>query len=106
MYLHVAVRTAVSCNIDDKIVLSDIQCAPREKISILGGQIVAHSKQKKCICSVCVLFRAVFETEPLHWTVVQMHVKTHSDEQHAISSHEFQSALMLTVVFSKMCYIR
>jgi hypothetical protein len=28
----------------------------------------------------------------------------HSDEQHAMSSHESQSALMLTVEFSKMYY--
>jgi hypothetical protein len=28
-----------------------------------------------------------------------------TDEQHAMSSHELQSALMLTVEFSKMYYI-
>jgi hypothetical protein len=28
--------------------------------------------------------------------------RMHSDEQHAMSSHELQSALMLTVEFSKM----
>ena len=31
-------------------------------------------------------------------------VKTHSDEQHAMSSHELQSALMLTVEFSNIYY--
>jgi len=34
----------------------------------------------------------------------QRNVKTHSDEQHAMSSHELQSALMLTVEFSNICY--
>jgi hypothetical protein len=29
-----------------------------------------------------------------------------TDEQHAMSSHELQSALMLTVEFSKMYYTR
>jgi len=31
-------------------------------------------------------------------------VKTHSDEQHAMSSQELQSALMLTVEFSNIYY--
>ena len=31
-------------------------------------------------------------------------VKTHSDEQHAMSSHDLQSALMLTVEFSNIYY--
>ena len=31
-------------------------------------------------------------------------IKTHSDEQHAMSSHELQSALILTVEFSNIYY--
>jgi hypothetical protein len=33
-------------------------------------------------------------------------VKMHSDEKHAMSSHELQSALVLTVEFSKMYFTR
>jgi hypothetical protein len=34
-------------------------------------------------------------------------ISLHStDEQHVMSSRELQSALMLTVEFSKMCYTR
>jgi hypothetical protein len=29
-----------------------------------------------------------------------------TDQQHAMSSHEFQSSLMLTVEFSNMCYTK
>ena len=35
---------------------------------------------------------------------VCINVKTHSDEQHAMSSHELQSELMLTVEFSNIYY--
>jgi hypothetical protein len=48
-----------------------------------------------CICT-CVVFRKVSEIQLFHCT----------DEQYAMSSHELQSALMLTVEFSKMYYIR
>jgi hypothetical protein len=47
--------------------------------------------KKKCICT-CVLFRTVSEIELFQST----------DEQHAMSSHELPSALMLTVEFSNM----
>jgi hypothetical protein len=50
-----------------------------------------HSKQNKCTCT-CVLFRTVSDIELFHCT----------DEQQAMSSHELQSALMLTVEYSKM----
>jgi hypothetical protein len=58
----------------------------------VGGPSIGHSKQKKknCICT-CVLFRTVSEIELFHCT----------DEQHAMSSHELQSALMLVIEFSK-----
>jgi hypothetical protein len=52
---------------------------------------VVLSKKKKYICTG-VLFRTVSETK-LHFTV---HC---TDEQHAMSSHELQSALMLTAEF-------
>jgi hypothetical protein len=42
----------------------------------------------------CVLFRAVSEIQLFHC----------AGEQHAMSPHEFQSALMLTVKFSYMHY--
>jgi hypothetical protein len=63
------------------------------KFNILGGHSISHSKHKKCICT-CVLFRTVSEIELFHCTV---HC---TDEQYAISSHELQSALMLTMEFS------
>jgi hypothetical protein len=42
------------------------------------------------------LFRTVSEIELFHCT----------DEQHAVSAHELQNSLMLTVEFAKMYYIR
>jgi hypothetical protein len=50
----------------------------------------------------CVLFRTVSEMELF---TVQYTVHC-TDEQHAMSSHELQRALMLTAEFSKMYYIR
>jgi hypothetical protein len=52
------------------------------------------------ILSKCVLFRTVSEIELFLCTVLC------TDEQHAMSSPELQSALMLTVEFSKMYYTR
>jgi hypothetical protein len=72
-----------------------IQSVPGGTVSILGGHSIRHSKQ--CICT-CVLFRMVSEIELFHCTV---HC---TDEQHAMSSHELQSALMLTVEFSKIVW--
>jgi hypothetical protein len=43
----------------------------------------------------------------LHWSRYGTYFTVHyTDEQHAMSSHELQSALMLTVEFSKMYYTR
>jgi hypothetical protein len=39
-------------------------------------------------------------------TALTKESQVHSDEQHAMSSHELQSALILTVEFSKMYYTR
>jgi hypothetical protein len=52
------------------------------------------------IVYVRVLFRTVSEIELFRCTV---HC---TDEQHTMSTHELQSALMLTVEFSKMYYTR
>jgi hypothetical protein len=66
-----------------------IQNVPGGKVSILRGRSICHSKQKNVY--VYVLFRTVSEMELVYCT----------DDQHARSSHELQSALMLTVEFSK-----
>jgi hypothetical protein len=63
-----------------------IQSVPGGKANILGGHSIGHSKQKECICT----------------GVLRFHTVHCADEQHAMSSHEFQSALMLTVEFSKI----
>jgi hypothetical protein len=44
-----------------------------------------------------------FRDELFHYTVYSAHC---TDEQHAMSSHELQSVLMLTVEFSKIYYTR
>jgi hypothetical protein len=72
-----------------------LENVPGGKVNILEGHSIGHSKQRICTCT-CVLFGTVSEIELFHCTV-------HStDEQHAMSSHELQSALILTVEFSKM----
>jgi hypothetical protein len=68
-----------------------IQSVSGGKVSILGGHSIGHSKQE----NIYVL-RTVSEIELFHCT----------DEQHAMFSHELQSALMVTVEFSKMYYTR
>jgi hypothetical protein len=62
-----------------------IQSVPGGKVNILGGHSIGHSSQK--------LYTHMYPTP---------NVRMHSGEQHATSSHELQSALMLTVEFSKM----
>jgi hypothetical protein len=61
----------------------------RVTVNILRGHSVGHSKQKS-------VYVHVSYSERFHCT----------DEQHALSSHELRSALMLTVEFSKMYYTR
>jgi hypothetical protein len=68
---------------------------PRRKGQYSWRSQYRSFQAKKCICT-CVLFRPVSEIELFHCT----------DKQHARSSHEVQSALMLTVEFSKMYYTR
>jgi hypothetical protein len=62
-----------------------MQGVPEGKVTILGGHSMGHSKQNMYVCSIPNGFR---------------------DEQHAMSSHEVQSVLMLTVEFSKMYHVR
>jgi hypothetical protein len=71
------------------------------KVNILGGHSIDHPKQKNYVCTY-VLCRTVFEIDLWIVSPTSSNVKMHSDEQHAISSHELQSALMLTVE-SKIC---
>jgi hypothetical protein len=71
--------------------LIDSYRVSQEKRSIFLEVIVSVILIKDCICT-CVLFITVSEIELFHCT----------DEQHTISSHELQSALMFTVEFSKM----
>jgi hypothetical protein len=64
----------------------------QEERSVFCEVIVSDILSKYVCIYIYVLFRTVSEVELFHCT----------DEQHAMSSHELQSALMLTVEFSKM----
>jgi hypothetical protein len=66
-----------------------IQNVPGGKVNILGGYIIGHSKQKNSV--YVQLFHCIVHC---------------GDEQHSMSSHELQSALMLTVKFFKMYHTR
>jgi hypothetical protein len=66
-----------------------IHGVPAGRISILAGHSMDYSKHKSVYVHV-----SYSEIDLLHCT----------DEQHAMTSHELQSALMLTVVFSKLYY--
>jgi hypothetical protein len=74
-----------------------IQGVPGGRVNILGGHRIGQSKQKVYMY-MCPIPRWSYFT-------VQFTVR-YTDEQHAMSSHELQSALMLTVEFSKMYYTR
>jgi hypothetical protein len=76
-----------------KLSNSNIQSVPVGKVNIQGGHSNGHSKQKSVYIYTCVLFQTVSKIELLHCTV---HC---TDEQHTMSSHELQSAFMLTVEF-------
>jgi hypothetical protein len=76
-----------------------IQSVPGEKANILGGPSIDHSKRK--IVYVHVPYSERFP----RW--IYSYFTVHSTkEQHAMSSHELQSALMLTVEFLKKYYTR
>jgi hypothetical protein len=70
-------------------------------VSILGGHSIGHSKQKNVY--VHVSYSERFPRN--NYFTVQYTVHC-TDEQHAMSSHELQSALMLTVEFSEVFYAR
>jgi hypothetical protein len=97
-YVHLHFQVLEKCvNIVDQYInhiLVYAQVVSGRRVSILGGHSIGHSEQK-CIYT-SVLFQTVSEIElfpcTVHW----------ADEQHAMSSHELQSAWMLTVEFSKM----
>jgi hypothetical protein len=63
--------------------------------------LIGHSKRETVYVHVCYSKR--FPTQS--YFTVQYTVQC-TDKQHAMSSHELQSALMLTVDFSKMYYTR
>jgi hypothetical protein len=69
----------------------NIQNIPGGKMSILGGLSFYHSKQKLYMC-------------PIPNGILDRVISLY--RQHALSSHELQSAFMLTVEFSKMYYTR
>jgi hypothetical protein len=68
-----------------------MQNVPGGKINILGDHSIGHSNQTSVLhmCPVPNSFR-------------DSAVSLYTDEQYVMSSHEMQSALMLTVAFSKM----
>jgi hypothetical protein len=78
-----------------------IQSVSRGKINTMGGHSIGHSRQKvyMYICSIPNGFRESYFT-------VQYCTVYCTDKQYAMSSHELQSTLMLTVEFSKMYYTR
>jgi hypothetical protein len=76
--------------------LTYIQNVPGGKVNILVGHGIGHCKQKKYVF-----------TRVLFPTVSEMQYTVHcTEEQHAMSSHELQSALMLAVEFWKIYYTR
>jgi hypothetical protein len=75
------------------MMMTVMQDFPGGNINILGGHSIGHSKQEN-IC-VHMSYSERFPRELFHCT----------DEQHALSSHELQSALIL-MEFSKVYYTR
>jgi hypothetical protein len=77
------------------------QGVPGGKVNIQGGHSIGNSKQK--IVYVHVSYSERFPRQSYFTVRYTVHC---TDEQHAMSSHDLQSALMLTVEFSKMYYTR
>jgi hypothetical protein len=76
-----------------------IYSVPGGKVNILEGHSIGHSKQK----SLYVLVHVYYPERVPRYSYFTIQYITHcTDEQHAMSSHELQSALMLTMKFSKM----
>jgi hypothetical protein len=78
-----------------------IQNVPGWKINIQGGHSIGHFKQKSMYVHV-----SYSERFPRYSYFTVQYTVHCTDEQHAMSSHELQSAVMLTVEFSKMYYTR
>jgi hypothetical protein len=76
-----------------------IQGVPERKVNFLGGHSIGHYKQKlyMYMCPILNGFRD--RATSLYSTLYTVHC---TDEQHAMSSHELRSAMMLTVEFSEM----
>jgi hypothetical protein len=74
-----------------------IQSVPGGNVNILGGHSIGNSKQKS------VYLHVSYSERFPRWSYFTVHC---TDEQHAVFSHELQSALMLTAEFSKMYYTR
>jgi hypothetical protein len=77
---------------------SNTQSIPGGKIIILGGHSIRCSKRKVYIYMSCSKWFTRYGNFTVRYTLHG------TDEQHAISSHELQSALMLTVD-SRKCII-
>jgi hypothetical protein len=73
-----------------------VQATRGGKVIIVGGHSIGHSKQKSVYVHVSCIPNGFRD---------RARISLYStDEQHAMSSHELQSALILTVEFSKMYY--
>jgi hypothetical protein len=82
--------------VNDNFRCSLTQSVPGGKVNIPGGHSIGHCKQKSACIDVS--YSARFPREQFYCIV---HC---TDEKHAMSSHELQSALMLMVEFLKMYY--
>jgi hypothetical protein len=80
---------------------NNIQSVPEGNVNILGGHTIGHSKQKGVYVHVTYSERF---TEQIYFTV--QYTVHCTIEQHAMTSYQLQSVLMLTTNFSKMYYTR
>jgi hypothetical protein len=76
-----------------------------EKSVLLEVIISAILSKKKVYMYMCPIPNG-FRDRAMDVIALIQSVKMHSDEQHAMSSQQLQSALMLTVEFLKMYYTR
>jgi hypothetical protein len=81
-----------------------IQNIPGRKVNILGGHSISHSKQKFYMF-MCPIPNGFGDRVISLYSTLYRNVKMHSDQQHIMSLHELQSALLSTVKYSKMYYI-
>jgi hypothetical protein len=69
---------------------------PGRKVSILEGHSIGHSNPKKGVYRYTCPIPNGFRDRAMDVIARIKAHRMHSDEQHAMSSHELQSALMLT----------